>query len=66
MVWEYQIWLEMWLGGMAGGAFFSAFLFELFSGGDNKQLLRPAAFLSVPLVAIALVLSLLDLPVFVL
>jgi len=61
MVWEYQIWLEMWLGGMAGGAFLSAFLFERFSGGDNKQLLRPAAFLSVPLVAIALILSLLDL-----
>ena len=61
MVWEYQIWLEMWLGGMAGGAFLSAFLFERFSGGDNKQLLRPAAFLSVPLVAIAPVLSLLDL-----
>ncbi len=61
MVWEYQIWLEMWLGGMAGGAFLSAFLFERFSGGDNKQLLRPAAFLSVPLVALALILSLLDL-----
>ena len=59
MVWEYQIWLEMWLGGMAGGAYFSAFLFERFTG--NKQLLRPATFLAIPLVVAALVLSLIDL-----
>lgn len=61
MLWEYQIWLEMWLGGMAGGAFLAAYLYELFSGQKNKQLLRPATFIAIPLVVAALVLSLLDL-----
>ncbi|MDO8578477.1 MAG: NrfD/PsrC family molybdoenzyme membrane anchor subunit [Dehalococcoidales bacterium] len=61
MLWGYQIWLEMWLGGMAGGAFLAAFLYELFSGQKNKQLLRPATFIGIPLVIIALILSLLDL-----
>ena len=58
-LWGYHIWLEMWLGDMAGGAYFSAFLFERFTG--NKQLLRPATFLAIPLVVAALVLSLIDL-----
>lgn len=61
MLWEYQIWLEMWLGGMAGGAFLTAFLYELFSGQQNKQLLRPATFIGIPLVIVALILALLDL-----
>lgn len=61
MLWGYQIWLEMWLGGMAGGAFLVAFLYELFSGKKDKQLLRPATFIAIPLVVIALILSLLDL-----
>ncbi len=61
MLWGYQIWLEMWLGGMAGGAFLAAFLYELFSGQKNRQLLRPATFIGIPLVIIALILSLLDL-----
>lgn len=61
MLWGYQIWLEIWLGGMAGGAFLAAFLYELFSGQKNKQLLRPATFIGIPLVIIALILSLLDL-----
>ncbi len=60
-LWGYQIWLEMWLGGMAGGAFLVAFLYELFSGQKNKQLLRPATFIAIPLVVMALILSLLDL-----
>jgi formate-dependent nitrite reductase membrane component NrfD len=60
-LWGYQIWLEMWLGGMAGGAFLVAFLYELFSGQKNKQLLRPATFIGIPLVIIALILALLDL-----
>ena len=60
-LWGYQIWLEMWLGGMAGGAFLVAFLYELFSGQKNKQLLRPATFIGIPLVVVALILALLDL-----
>jgi len=60
-LWGYQIWLEMWLGGMAAGAFLVAFLYELFSGQKNKQLLRPATFIGIPLVVIALILALLDL-----
>lgn len=59
--WGYKIWVEMWLGGMAGGAFFSAFLFERFTGETNKRLLRLATFLAIPLVATALLLALLDL-----
>ena len=57
----YHIWLEMWLAGMAGGAYFSAFLAERFGGIANKQLLRLAIFLGIPMVMIALLLSLLDL-----
>ncbi len=60
-LWGYQIWLEMWLGGMAGGAFITAFMYQLFSGGKNRSLLRGATFLAIPLVIIALLLSLIDL-----
>lgn len=59
--WGYKIYLEMWLGGMAGGAYFSAFLFERFTGETNKPLLRMATFLAIPLIVAALILALLDL-----
>ena len=59
--WGYKIWMEMWLGGMAAGAFFSAFLFERFSGDNSKRLLRLATLVSIPLVAVTLLLALLDL-----
>lgn len=59
--WGSKIYLEMWLGGMAGGAYFSAFLFERFTGEANKPLLRMATFLAIPLIAATLLLALLDL-----
>ncbi|MDO8716175.1 MAG: NrfD/PsrC family molybdoenzyme membrane anchor subunit [Dehalococcoidales bacterium] len=59
--WGSKIYLEMWLGGMAGGAYFSAFLFERFTGETDKRLLRMATFLAIPLIAAALLLALLDL-----
>ena len=59
--WGAKIYLEMWLGGMAAGAYFSAFLFERFTGETNKRLLRMATFMAIPLIAAALLLALLDL-----
>jgi len=61
IVWESPIWIYLWLAGMAGGAYFAAFLVDRFSGGTQKPLLRMATVLAVPVTLIGVLLLIADL-----
>ena len=37
MAWSAPIWIYLWMAGMAGGAYFAAFLAERFTGADNRK-----------------------------
>ena len=59
--WGLPIWLYLWMAGMAGGAYFTAFLYERFAREPNKRLLRLATYLGIPLAGIGVTILLLDL-----
>ncbi|NIV28536.1 MAG: hypothetical protein GWN58_03165 [Anaerolineae bacterium] len=61
MSWEWPVVIYLWLAGLAGGAYFVAFLADLFSGGKYHDAKRVAAALGVPSVILG-VLMLLDRP----
>ena len=61
MTWSAPIWIYLWLAGMAGGAYFAAFLTDRLTGGNNKPLLRLATYLGIPLAVIGVLLLVVDL-----
>lgn len=61
MTWGVPIWFDLWLAGMVGGTYSTAFLVDYFSGGRNKPLLRLATYLGIPLVVIGVLLLIIDL-----
>lgn len=61
--WGSPIWLYLWLAGMAGGAFFAAFLADRLMGGTQKALLRLATYIGVPFAVIGVILLIADLGV---
>jgi len=42
MEWGVTLWVDLWVAGMAGGAFLTAFLADIFSGGRLRNLFRLA------------------------
>ena len=63
MTWGAPIWFDLWLAGMAGGAYFTGFLVDRLSGGANKRLFRLATYLGIPLAVIGVILLIVDLGV---
>jgi formate-dependent nitrite reductase membrane component NrfD len=61
MTWSAPIYIYLWLAGMAGGAYFTAFLADRFTGGGNRRLLRLATYLGIPLAVIGVMLLVADL-----
>lgn len=61
MPWNIPLWFDIWLAGMAGGAYFVAFLADHFSGDANKKLLKLAVYTGVPLAIIGVLLLIIDL-----
>jgi len=59
--WGAPIWIYLWLAGMAGGAYFVAFLDDLFTRGGSRQLVRWATVLGIPLAVIGVILLVIDL-----
>lgn len=59
--WGAQIWIYLWLAGMAAGAYFAAFLVERFTDKDNGQLLRLSTYLGIPLAVIGVILLIIEL-----
>jgi len=60
MTWSVLIWFDLWLAGMAGGTYATAFLVDRFGGG-NRPLLRLATYLGIPLVVTGVILLIIDL-----
>ena len=61
MSWEWPVVIYLWLAGLAGGAYFVAFLANLFSGGKYHAAKRVAAALGVPSVILGVLMLLIDL-----
>ncbi|MFC1940800.1 NrfD/PsrC family molybdoenzyme membrane anchor subunit [Chloroflexota bacterium] len=61
ITWSAPIWIYLWLAGMAGGAYFAAFLASYFTGRDNKSLLRLSVYVGVPLAIIGVLLLVIEL-----
>ncbi len=61
MTWSVLIWFDLWLAGMAGGTYATAFLIDRFGGGSNRSLLRLATYLGIPLVITGVILLIIDL-----
>jgi len=61
MPWSIPLWFDIWLAGMAGGAYLVAFLANRYSGGAYKNLFRLAVYTGVPLAIIGVLLLVIDL-----
>lgn len=61
LTWNWEIAIYLWIAGIAGGAYFAAFLIDRFSGGRYKLLMKMAMLLGVPLVGLGSLLLVLDL-----
>jgi len=61
ITWSAPIYLYLWMAGMAGGAFFAAFLAERFAGETDRRLLRLATYVGIPLAIIGVLLLVVDL-----
>jgi polysulfide reductase chain C len=61
MTWEWPIAIDLWVAGMAGGAYFAAFLIDRISGRKHPLLLQIAMFIGVPLVLLGSLLLVVDL-----
>jgi protein NrfD len=61
LTWKWELVIYLWIAGIAGGAFFSAFLINVFTRGKHPQLPKIATFLGVPLVLLGSLLLVLDL-----
>ena len=61
MTWNIPLWFDIWLAGMAGGAYLVAFLANRYSGGAHQNLFRLAVYTGVPLAIIGVLLLVIDL-----
>lgn len=61
MPWNIPLWFDIWLAGMAGGAYLVAFLANQYGGGTHKNLFRLAVYTGVPLAIIGVLLLVIDL-----
>jgi len=61
IVWGWEIVLYLWLAGMAGGAYATAYLVHNLNGRRHRTLLRLATYLSIPLFAVGIFLLIIEL-----
>jgi formate-dependent nitrite reductase membrane component NrfD len=61
LTWKWELVVYLWIAGVAGGAFFVAFLIDRMTRGRYEQLQKIALFLGVPLVLVGSLLLVLDL-----
>ena len=61
LTWKWELVIYLWIAGIAGGAYFSAFMINTITRGKYPQLPKIAAFMGVPLVLLGSLLLVVDL-----
>ena len=61
MAWSWAIYLYLWMAGMAGGAFFAAFLAERFAHMTSIRLRKLATCVGIPLAIVGVILLIVEL-----
>lgn len=61
LTWKWELVIYLWIAGIAGGAYFAAFLMNLFTRGKHELLPKVALFIGVPLVLVGSLLLVVDL-----
>jgi len=61
LTWGTPLFFDLWMAGMAGGAYFAAFLIHLFGADEEKRLLKLATYIGVPLVLLGVLAIIIDL-----
>ncbi len=61
ITWGIPLTIDLWLAGLAGGAYFSAFLMYRYGGERHKGILQRATLIGLPLAALGVFLLVLDL-----
>lgn len=61
LTWGTPLFFDLWTAGMAGGAYFAAFLIHLFGADKEKRLLKLATYIGVPLVLLGVLALVIDL-----
>lgn len=61
LTWGMPLFFDLWMAGMAGGAYFAAFLIHLFGADKEKRLLKLATYIGVPLVLLGVLTLVIDL-----
>jgi len=61
LAWGTPLILDLWMAGIAGGAYFAAFLIYLFGADEEKRLLKLATYIGVPLVLLGVLALVIDL-----
>ena len=59
--WGLPLFFDLWMAGMAGGAYFAAFLIGLLGGDKDRRLLKAATYMGVPFVLIGVLTLVIDL-----
>ena len=61
MTWKWELVIYLWIAGIAGGAYFVAFLVNWLTGRKAEQLPKIATLIGVPLVGVGSLLLIVDL-----
>ena len=59
--WGLPLFFDLWMAGMAGGAYFAAYLIGLLGGDKEKRLLKAATYMGIPFVLIGVLTLVIDL-----
>ncbi|HUV95375.1 MAG TPA: NrfD/PsrC family molybdoenzyme membrane anchor subunit, partial [Anaerolineae bacterium] len=59
--WGTPLFFDLWVAGMAGGAYFAAFLTHLFGANEDQRLLKLATYVGVPMVLLGVLTLVVDL-----
>ena len=59
--WGIPLFFDLWVAGMAGGAYFAAFLTHLFGADEDQRLLKLATYVGMPMVLLGVLTLVVDL-----
>lgn len=61
IIWGWEVYVYLWLAGMAGGTYLSGYLLHVWDGSKHRALVRLVTYITLPLVALAALFLLIEL-----